>query len=206
MVRIKFVAEKRAISPIISIILLLMMTVAVAAGAYTWFMVNQQKIQATTETQVAAMQSGMAVNLRIIELNSTRTGVIVQNMGPIALVNASASIVVNGAVVNVTTISIPAGGFGMVPIGENAVDANNRVDINLRGPDFGSAQKTFTITDNYQIEILNVTCSPCTLGSPGYCTVTIDAITYCSNNTGSCTYASQTNLTKLNANNTNNCI
>lgn len=194
MVKLKLVASKKAISPIISIILLLMVTVAISAGAYTWFKINEQRIQVATETQVAAVQTSMAVNLRIIELNSSRTGVIVQNMGPVDLINASASIVVNGAVVNVSTISVPAGGFGMVPIGDNAVDENNMVEVNLRGPDFGSATKTFTVTDNYLIEILNITCSPCTLGSPGYCTVTVDGINYCSRNvSGTCTYINHTN-------------
>jgi len=192
MVKIKFIAGKRAISPIISIVLLLMMTVAVAAGAYTWFKINEQRIQSTTETQVAAIQSSMATNLRILELNSTRTGVIVQNIGPTDI--TSASVVVNGILVNVSEVSIPAGGIGVIPIGDNAVSDDNRVAISLMGPQFGSATKTFTITDNYQIEILNVTCSPCSLGSPGYCTVEIDSTNYCSRNvSGTCTYIGHTN-------------
>lgn len=195
MVKVKLVASKKAISPIISIILLLMMTVAVAAGAYTWFQINQQRIQATAETQVASVQTSMGANLRIIELNSTRTGVIVQNLGATDVTNAS--VVVNGQAVNVTgSILVPAGGFGVIPIGDNPVDANNQVDIALVGIQFGSAKKLFRITDNYEIEILNATCSPCTLGSPGYCTVEIDSINYCSRNvTGTCTYIGHTNTT-----------
>lgn len=196
MVKIRFIVAKRAITPIISVTLLLMMTVALAAGAFTWFKINEQRIQVATETQVAAVQTSMAVNLRIIELNSTRTGVIVQNMGTVDLDNATASIVVNGVVVNATSISIPAGGFSMVMIGDNAADDNNRVDVTIRGPKFGSAQKTFIVTDNYDIEILNVTCSPCTLGSPGYCTVEIDSVNYCSKDvSGTCTYIGHTNTT-----------
>jgi len=197
MVKIKFMVAKRAISPIISMVLLLMMTVALAAGAYTWFKVNEQRIQVTTETQVAAVQTSMASNLRIIDLNSTRTGVLVQNLGPTDV--TSASVVVNGNVVNVTSILIPAGGIGTIPIGNDSVDANNKVDISLIGPQFGSAKRIFTVTDNYLIEILNATCSPCTLGyptGPGYCTVTIDSVNYCSRNvTGTCTYIGSTNST-----------
>lgn len=194
MFSIKRPATKRAISPIISVILLLMITVAISAGAYTWFKINEQRIQVTTETQVAAVQTSMATSLRILELNSTRTGVIVQNLGSVDVTNAS--IVVNGKVVNATGILIPAGGFGIVPIGDNAVDDNNQVAVSLMGVQFGSAIRTFTVSDNYMIEILNATCSPCTLGTPGYCTVTIDSVNYCSRNvSGTCTYIGSTNTT-----------
>ncbi len=201
----KKLCGQRGITPIISIVLLLSMVVVISAAAYTWFAVNQQRIMTTSETQVATVQTSLAGNLRILALNSTRTGVVVQNLGNTNI--TSVNVIVNGETVIISAISIPAGGLAVVPIENASVRDDNTIEVSLVGPQFGTARKIFVIAENYEIEILNVTCSPCTLGTPGYCIVTIDMVTYCSNWTGSeCVYASQTNATKPYANGTVNCI
>ena len=193
---LKRFAEKKGITPVISVIILVLMVVAISAATYTWFMVAEHKIMASSETQVATVQKSMAQKLMIVGLNSTRTGVIVQNLGDEEI--TSANVIVNGQIVNVTGILIPAGSYATVPIGNESVapQDDNTIEVSLVGLDFGSATKIFLIAETYDIEILNVTCSPCTLGTGNYCTVTIDGINYCSHDvSGTCVYVGHTNDT-----------
>jgi len=72
------IKNKRAITPIISIILLLMVTIAIAGLAYTWLQRMQTTIQTTSENTSTRLLEGMNVDLKIdgysLECNGTING------------------------------------------------------------------------------------------------------------------------------------
>ena len=63
--------NSKGITPIIAVILLLMMTIAIAGLAYTWLQRTQATIQSSTENTTTALLGGLKVNLRVEGYNST---------------------------------------------------------------------------------------------------------------------------------------
>ncbi len=61
----------KGITPIIAVILLLMMTIAIAGLAYTWLQRTQATIQSSTENTTTTLLGGLKVNLKVEGYNST---------------------------------------------------------------------------------------------------------------------------------------
>src|SRR3989344_8479748 len=65
--------NKKGITPIIAVILLLMMTIAIAGLAYTWIQKLQQTSATNVENSTAALSSSLRVSLRVEGYNITCT-------------------------------------------------------------------------------------------------------------------------------------
>ena len=63
----------KGITPIIAVILLLMMTIAIAGLAYSWLQTTQQTIQSSTENTTAALLGSLKVHLKVEGYNITCT-------------------------------------------------------------------------------------------------------------------------------------
>src|SRR3990167_8221256 len=63
--------NSKGITPIIAVILLLMMTIAIAGLAYTWLQRTQATIQTSTENTTLTLLAGLKVNLKVEGYNST---------------------------------------------------------------------------------------------------------------------------------------
>ncbi len=59
------IQNRKGITPIISVILLLMMTIAIAGLAYTWLQRTQSTIQTSSENITETMLGGLKVQLKI---------------------------------------------------------------------------------------------------------------------------------------------
>src|SRR3989338_7036496 len=68
-----FMLNRKGITPIIAVILLLMMTIAIAGLAYTWLQRTQTTIQTSTENTTSTLLSGLKVNLKVDGYNITCT-------------------------------------------------------------------------------------------------------------------------------------
>ncbi|HIJ98298.1 TPA: hypothetical protein H1012_03585 [archaeon] len=66
-----FMLNRKGITPIIAVILLLMMTIAIAGLAYTWLQRTQATIQTSTENTTITLLAGLKVNLKVEGYNST---------------------------------------------------------------------------------------------------------------------------------------
>ncbi len=65
--------NNKGITPIIAVILLLMMTIAIAGLAYSWIQRTQQTIQTSTENTTETLLGGLKVNLKVEGYNTTCT-------------------------------------------------------------------------------------------------------------------------------------
>ena len=63
----------KGITPIIAVILLLMMTIAIAGLAYTWLQRTQVAIQSGVENTTTTLLGGLKVNLKVEGYNTTCT-------------------------------------------------------------------------------------------------------------------------------------
>ena len=59
------ISNRKGITPIISVILLLMMTIAIAGLAYTWLQRMQTSVTNQTEASTTRMLQGMNIQLRV---------------------------------------------------------------------------------------------------------------------------------------------
>ncbi len=66
-----FLRNTKGITPIIAVILLLMMTIAIAGLAYSWLQRTQTTIQTSTENITTTLLSGLKVNLKVEGYNAT---------------------------------------------------------------------------------------------------------------------------------------
>ena len=174
--------EKKGITPIISVVLLLMFTVVIAMTMYSWYTVVLSKpTEQLVETRVAQVTTSMVAGVQAISLNSTKNGVIIRNRGtnPITTV----SVEVNGAwrILNYD-ITIAPGEMAVVPLNYSAEgEESTTVKVLAVDSEGGAATVTETFVETgiwYNVTITNATCSPCP------CNVTIDGTKYCYN--GSC--------------------
>lgn len=182
--------NKRAVSVMISVILMVAMLVAIAAVANLWIGRMQQNIQAQGSIQVASITKSMAVNVRIISLNSTKDGLIIQNLGANNL--TTMTVWVNGLLTEINlalTDQIPPGSFGLIPLNTSAA-GQSTVEVKVLAVDSEStastAMNTFFFNEAYQVEMENATCSPCNQAPVG-CNVTIVDIYAPYNGTVFCT-------------------
>ena len=72
--------NKKGITPIISVILLLMMTIAVAGLAYTWLQGLQGSVQTSTENRTSRMIGNINVELKIDSAELASCGTSVANV------------------------------------------------------------------------------------------------------------------------------
>jgi len=84
-------SNKKGITPIISVILLLMMTIAIAGLAYSWLQKMQTSITVSTEDKTNEMLGGISMNLKIdgyfMNCTTNLTSVYVRNAGAAAATN-----------------------------------------------------------------------------------------------------------------------
>lgn len=62
---LKMILNNKGITPIISVVLLLMMTISIAGIAYTWLQRTQATIETSTENTTKRLLRGLKVKLRI---------------------------------------------------------------------------------------------------------------------------------------------
>lgn len=74
----KLLLNRKGITPIIAVILLLMMTIAIAGLAYTWLQRMQTSIQTSSENTTTTLLAGLKVNLKIEGYNTTCYSNLVQ--------------------------------------------------------------------------------------------------------------------------------
>jgi len=182
--------NKRAVSVMISVILMVAMLVAIAAVANLWIGRMQQNIQTQASTQVASITRSMGVNVRILSLNSTKDGLIIENLGTNNL--TTVTVWVNGVLTEINlplADQIPSRSLGVIPLNTSAV-GQSVVEIKVLALDTEStastAMNTFFFNEAYEVEMENVTCSPCNQAPVG-CNVTIVDIYAPYNGTVFCT-------------------
>lgn len=181
--------NKRAVSVLISVILMVAMLVAIAAVANLWIGRMQTNIQDQASTQVASVTTSMMPNVRILSLNSTKDGLIIENRGENNI--TTVTVLVNGEVTAMNlnlTDKIPPRSFGLIPLNSSAA-GEPEVDIQLLATDSQSttytALKTFFFNEAYNVLVENTTCYPCNQ-APAGCNVTIVDINQPYNGTAFC--------------------
>ena len=88
----------RALSPIIGVILLIMMTIAVMGAAYLWVTSLQQSVQQTSSQQMGTMQRG-SINLLSADCNSNTgiVSIVVRNIGTVTIPKGNVTLEVKDA-------------------------------------------------------------------------------------------------------------
>jgi len=183
-------SNKRAVSVLMSLLLLVGMLAAIAGLTMVWVGRMQSGIQAQASTQVASVTKSMGVNVRILSLNSTKDGLIIENMGDNNL--TTVTVWVNGILTAINlplTSQIPPKSIGTIPINTSAV-GQPTVDVKLLALDSqataSTALNTFFFNEAYQVQMENATCYPCSQAPVG-CNVTIVDIYAPYNGTVFCT-------------------
>ncbi len=168
--------NKRAVSVLISLLLLVGMLAAIAGLTMMWVGRMQSSIQTQAGTQVASITKSIGVNVRILSLNSTKDGLIIENMGDNNI--TTVTVWVNGLLTAINlnlSDQIPPKSFGIIPINASAV-GQSTVAVRILALDSqataSTALNTFFFNEAYQVQMENATCSPCNQAPVG-CNVTI---------------------------------
>jgi len=155
----KKMQNRKGITPIISVILLLMMTIAIAGLAYSWLQKMQGSITTSTENRTAELLGGLKIELKVdgyymnCTTGSNLTTFYVRNAGSEAASNARIfaddQFFVNGTGgTNSTYGTISAG--QMVTFAINASDGCNFFNETPRTikvvSDRSTVEKAFTFT------------------------------------------------------------
>lgn len=168
--------NKRAVSVLISLLLLVGMLVAIAGLTMMWIGRMQSSIQTQAGTQVASITKSIGANVRILSLNSTKDGLIIENMGNNNI--TTVTVWVNGLLTAINlnlSDQIPPKSFGIIPLNASAV-GQSTVAVRILALDSqataSTALNTFFFNEAYQVQMENATCSPCNQAPVG-CNVTI---------------------------------
>ena len=136
--------NKRAITPIISVILLLMMSVAVAGIAWFWLQSMTQKVMAQTEAgtdvQLTTLQASLVVQSSTC--NTTDATVVLYNPGSTDA--TVSSLVVDGSVGTTS---------------DGPVTAGNALAIDFTGFTSSTGARTATVNSNVGSVTFSMDCS-----------------------------------------------
>ncbi len=69
--KLRMIPNRKGITPIIAVILLLMITIAIGGLAYVWIQRLQATTQSATENTTTALTGGLKVNLKVEGYNTT---------------------------------------------------------------------------------------------------------------------------------------
>ena len=147
--------NSKGITPIIAVILLLMMTIAIAGLAYTWLQRTQTAIQTSTENTTATLLAGLKVTLKVDGFNTTCTAsssvasvrIYGRNAGTEAAKNIQ--LYVDNALTNITSNSTLSPGVTtswLVGSGDACSSWINRTRVVKMSSDETSAERSFTFT------------------------------------------------------------
>ena len=169
-------SNKRAINAGIPMIMLFLILIATTGIAYTWMKRMQETAQVQAGVQVAYITKSMAANVRIISINATKDGLVIENLGDTNI--TTVTIWLNGVLTEINLDlenQISPNAYGLIPLNASAA-GQEKVEIKLLAVDSESTafttQRTFNFREAYEVDIQNVTCLPCNQVPVG-CNVTI---------------------------------
>ncbi len=157
-------------------VLLVLMLVATLGITYTWMKRMQETAQVQSGVQIAYVTKSMAANVRIISINTTKDGIVIENLGDnnITTVTLWLNDVLTGINLDLENQVAP-NSYGLIPLNASAA-GQETVEIKILAVDSESTafttQKTFNFREAYEVDIQNVTCLPCNQAPVG-CNVTI---------------------------------
>jgi flagellin-like protein len=93
---------KKGITPIISIVLLVMITIAMVGFAWVWFSRVGQGAMNRTQTQIEQQQQSMQKTIRIDNINAASSVVYVRNTGTLDIAGSELTIYVGGVIQSCT--------------------------------------------------------------------------------------------------------
>jgi|GEM_PF-2137882 len=166
--------NKKGITPIISVILLLMMTIAIAGLAYTWLQRMQGNIEGTAEETTNVLIGNMNVDLRLdgysfqcenntINENSTII-FYVRNRGSSDAHNIQ--LYINSQVVLNATGWEVDGTIDTLSAGELDIDTMNVTEINCSDYEGQSTKIELIADEDTYTTNIRLTCNPGTTCSP----------------------------------------
>lgn len=145
----------KGITPIIAVILLLMMTIAIAGLAYTWLQRTQTAIQTGVENTTTTLLTGLKVNLKVEGYNTTcqasNSSVAVRIYGRNAGTEPAKNLqlyVADGLIVGASNTTLNPGitTSWLITGGDSCSTWINKTRVIKISSDETSAEKSFTFT------------------------------------------------------------